>query len=172
MSTKEKIGIFPGTFDPLTLGHVDVIERATKIVDKLYVAVAASTHKTKTMFTTEERVELARNSILERLPKAVCDKIEVVSFNTLLVEYASTLNAQFIIRSLRNISDFDFEFQMAGMNACMSKELETLFLITSRQYQFVSSTFVREIAKLEGELSPFAADNVVAALREKCKELK
>ena len=170
MNTKETIGIFPGTFDPITLGHVDVIERSTKIVDKLYVAVASSTHKQNTMFSPEERVEMAKSAIEEKLPKAIAEKVEVVTFDNLLVEYAHSIDANIIIRSLRNISDFDFEFQMAGMNSSMSKDIETLFLIASKQYQFVSSAFVREIAKLEGELSPFASDNVVAALRERCKK--
>jgi len=172
MSKNNVIAVFPGTFDPMTLGHLDVIERATHLADKLYVAIAASTHKSRTMFNTEERLELAKGAIREKCSKEAQSRIEVVSFDSLLVEYASTINARFIIRSLRNIADFDYEFQLAGMNSCMSKEAETIFLLTNEKYQFVSSTYVREIAKLDGELSPFVTDNVVAALRDRCKELR
>lgn len=152
--------IYPGTFDPITNGHIDLVTRAIKIFDRVIVAVAENKNKTP-LFNIEERVNLARNC-LEGM-----GNIEVVGFDTLLVECAQKCGADVILRGLRVVSDFEFEFQLAGMNRHLCKELETMFLTPSEQYAFVSSTVIREIAKLGGDVSSFVPETVRLALQEK-----
>jgi len=148
-----RIGLYPGTFDPVTNGHLDVIARAARLLDKLVVGVAINTGKGP-MFTLEERVELVEAEIA-----SIADKngmlIEVKPFDTLLVDFARRVGASMIVRGLRAVTDFDFEFQMAGMNYRMAPDIETVFLMASERHQFISSRFVKDIAQLGGDISSF-----------------
>jgi pantetheine-phosphate adenylyltransferase len=147
------VGIYPGTFDPVTNGHVDIIARAARVVHRLVVGVAENVGKSP-LFPLEERVELVRaetDAIAVRTGTA----IEVVSFNGLLIDFAHNVNAGVIVRGLRAVSDFDYEFQMAGMNYRLDHEVETVFLMASERHQFISSRFVKEIARLGGDVSSF-----------------
>lgn len=154
--------IYPGTFDPITNGHLDLIARACRIFDKVIIAVAENKNKTP-LFDMNERVELARSAI----ESEGLEGVEVVGFNTLLVECAQKHQAGVILRGLRAVSDFEFEFQLAGMNRHLCQELETMFLTPSEKYAFISSTVIREIAKLGGDVSSFVPKPVHAALLKK-----
>ena len=140
-------GIYPGTFDPVTKGHLHLIRRASRMVDKLIVAVADSPKK-EPLFTYDRRMEMLQADI-ENLPEKGCE-IEVRSFNKLLVHFARDMDASFIFRGLRAVSDFEYEFQMTGMNAKLDPDIETVFLMAADKWQFVSSSFVKEIAALDG----------------------
>lgn len=155
-----KKAIYAGTFDPMTLGHLDVVERAARIFDELIVAVAALTGK-KTQFMQEERVNLVRESI--------CDvpNVRVEPFEGLLVEYARSLDVTVIIRGLRAFSDFEYEFQMALTNRRLAPDLETMFLMPKQDYSFLSSTNIRQVASLGGDVSAFVPAVVEQALKEK-----
>ncbi len=148
-----RIGLYPGTFDPITNGHLDVIARAARLLDKLVVGVAINTGKGP-MFTLEERVELVRAEI-ETIATRNGMLIEVVPFDTLLVDFARKVGASMIVRGLRAVSDFDYEFQMAGMNYRMAPDVETVFLMASETHQFIASRLVKEVAKLGGDISSF-----------------
>ncbi|WP_295456222.1 pantetheine-phosphate adenylyltransferase [uncultured Thiodictyon sp.] len=152
--------VYPGTFDPITNGHADLIVRAARLFDRVVVAVAADTGKAPT-FTTAERLALV-NEVLDGQPR-----VEVVSFSGLLVNFARQLEVGVIMRGLRAVSDFEYEFQLAGMNRRMAPDIETLFLTPAEQYSYISSSLVREIARLRGDVSPFVAPSVQAALRER-----
>ena len=152
--------VYPGTFDPMTLGHEDLMRRASKLFDKLIVAVAAGHHK-RTMFNVDERLEIA----LE-IAKSY-GNIEVVPFRGLLRDFVVDNGGNVVVRGLRAVSDFEYEFQMAGMNRQLMPDVETLFLTPSDQYQFVSSTFVREIASLGGDVSKFVTPAVLERLNER-----
>jgi pantetheine-phosphate adenylyltransferase len=152
--------IYPGTFDPITNGHIDLITRATRIFDRVIVAVAESKNKA-TLFSMEERVDLARRALQE------LGKVEVLGFNNLLVDCAKINGATVILRGLRAVSDFEFEFQLAGMNRHLSPDLETMFLTPSEKYAFISSSVIREIAKLGGDVSSFVPDSVRESLAGK-----
>ena len=152
--------VYPGTFDPMTLGHEDLMRRASNLFDKLIVAVAAGHHK-RTMFNVDERLEIARE-----IAKPY-GNIQVVPFRGLLRDFVVDNGGNVVVRGLRAVSDFEYEFQMAGMNRQLMPEVETLFLTPSDQYQFVSSTFVREIASLGGDVSKFVAPSVLARLSER-----
>lgn len=152
--------IYPGTFDPITNGHVDLAARAARMFSRVVVAVAENKSKTP-LFTLEERVDLARRA-LEGL-----DNVEVVGFDTLLVECARNVGAEVILRGLRAVSDFEFEFQLAGMNRQLGPELETMFLTPSEKYAFISSSLIREIAKFGGDVSSFVPELVLHALSGK-----
>jgi pantetheine-phosphate adenylyltransferase len=152
--------VYPGTFDPMTLGHEDLMRRASNLFDKLIVAVAAGHHK-RTMFNVDERLDIARE-----IAKPY-GNIEVVPFRGLLRDFVVENGGNVVVRGLRAVSDFEYEFQMAGMNRQLMPEVETLFLTPSDQYQFVSSTFVREIATLGGDVSKFVASSVLARLKER-----
>lgn len=150
---KERIGLYPGTFDPVTNGHLDVIGRAARILDRLVIGVAMNIGKGP-LFPLEERVELVRaecGPIAERTGAV----IEVVPFEGLLVGFAQQVGAAMIVRGLRAVSDFDYEFQMAGMNRRLDHDIETVFLMASETNQFISSRFVKEIARLGGDVSTF-----------------
>ncbi len=159
----KRIAVYPGTFDPLTRGHEDLVRRASKLFDKLVLGVADSRNK-KPIFTLDERIEIARE-VLGHYPN-----VEVVGFQGLLKDFVRAQDAQVILRGLRAVSDFEYEFQMAGMNRYLMADVETLFLTPSDQYQFISGTFVREIALLGGDVSKFVFPSVEAWLKKKVVE--
>jgi pantetheine-phosphate adenylyltransferase len=150
--------VYPGTFDPMTLGHADLMRRASCLFDRLILAVAAGHHK-RTMFSVEERLEMAQELAREY------GNVEVVAFSGLLRDFVVDHGGKVVVRGLRAVSDFEYEFQMAGMNRQLMPDVETVFLTPSDQYQFVSGTFVREIAMLGGDVSKFVAPSVLARLR-------
>jgi len=152
--------IYPGTFDPITNGHGDLIQRAARLFERVIVAVAASAGKTPA-FPLEQRVALARE-VLKDVPG-----VEVRGFDRLLVDFVRECGGQVILRGLRAVSDFEYEFQLASMNRQLAPEVETLFLTPAEQYAFVSSSLVREIARLGGDVTPFAHPKVVAALTQR-----
>jgi pantetheine-phosphate adenylyltransferase len=152
--------VYPGTFDPMTLGHQDLMARASRLFERLIVAVAAGHHK-RTMFTIAERLELA--SELAR----PLGNVEVMAFRGLLSDFVVGVDGRVVVRGLRAVTDFEYEFQMAGMNRQLMPHVETLFLTPSDQYQFVSGTFVREIASLGGDVSKFVAPSVLDKLKER-----
>ncbi|MFQ3230655.1 pantetheine-phosphate adenylyltransferase [Reinekea sp.] len=154
------IVVYPGTFDPITRGHMDLIERGLRHFDKVIVAVADSPRK-KPLFDLAKRVELAKQ-VTEGM-----GNVEVAGFSNLLVEFAREKNASVILRGLRVVSDFEYEFQLANMNRVLAPDLESLFLTPSEQYSFISSTFVREIAHLNGDVSKMVHPIVEAALKER-----
>lgn len=158
-----RVGIYPGTFDPITNGHLDIIRRAAKIVDRLIVGVARNDGKGP-LFTTDERVEIVRNDITKQLDPETTKRIEVRAFETLLMKFAESVGASVIIRGLRAVSDFEYEFQMAGMNARLNTEIETVFLMSADRYQFISSRFVKEIGALDGDVTPFVSKYVAERL--------
>lgn len=149
----ERIGIYPGTFDPVTNGHLDIISRAARLVDKLVIGVAQNIGKGP-LFSLNERVELVRDECAA-ITARTGTPIEVRAFSTLLIAFARECGAGMLIRGLRAVSDFDYEFQMAGMNYRLDAEIETVFLMASEHHQFISSRFVKEIARLGGDVSSF-----------------
>lgn len=159
-----RIGIYPGTFDPITKGHLHIIMRASRIVDTLIVAVADNKRKTP-MFATEERVDMVRADIAS-MPEKYCD-IQVETFDNLLIDYARKKQATLIFRGLRAVSDFEFEFQMAGMNSKLDPDVETVFLMASDKWQFVSSSFIKEIASLGGSAAEFVTPAVANRLKSR-----
>jgi pantetheine-phosphate adenylyltransferase len=160
MEFSMRIAVYPGTFDPLTRGHEDLVRRGAKIFDKLVVGVADSPNK-KPFFTMDERVTIARE-VLSHYPN-----VEVKGFRGLLKDFVRDNNANVIIRGLRAVSDFEYEFQMAGMNRYLLPDVETMFLTPSDQYQFISGTIVREIASLGGDVSKFVFPSVEHWLNQK-----
>jgi pantetheine-phosphate adenylyltransferase len=161
--SKLRVGVYPGTFDPITNGHLDIIRRAAKIVDRLVVGVARNDGKGP-LFSTDERVEITRQDIALQLDRKTVERIEVRSFETLLMKFAESVGAGVIIRGLRAVSDFEYEFQMAGMNARLNTEIETVFLMSADRYQFISSRFVKEIGALGGDVTPFVSQHVADRL--------
>ena len=161
----EKIGIYPGTFDPITNGHADIIGRAARLLDKLVVGVAINPSKGP-IFTIDERVELVREEI-KHLGNGVGDRIEVRPFTGLLINFARDVDATVIIRGLRAVSDFDYEFQMASMNAKMAEDIETVCLMASDKYHFIASSLVKEIARLDGDITQFVSPRVAERLKER-----
>ncbi len=155
----KRIAVYPGTFDPITNGHVDVMERAAKLFDQLIVAIAKSARKTP-YFSLSERLSMTSDSL------AQLNNVEVVSFEGLLVDFARAHQATFILRGLRAVSDFDYEFQLAGMNRAMAAEIETIFLPATEETANISATMVREIMSLGGDVSPFVPPKVVERLKE------
>ena len=151
---------YPGTFDPVTNGHLDIIARASKLYTKVIVAVAVNRGKSP-LFTLEERVELVKSVTVE------FSNIEVIGFDNLLVDCAQQQNATVILRGLRAVTDFEYEFQLAGMNRKLAPQLETMFLTPAEQYEFISSTMIREIAQLKGNVSCFVPNAVNQRLIEK-----
>jgi pantetheine-phosphate adenylyltransferase len=154
--------IYPGTFDPITNGHTDLVERAARLFDKVIVAIAVNPGK-GTAFPVAQRVELAR-AVLGHL-----DNVEVCSFDNLLADFVHQRQARVILRGLRAVSDFEYEFQLAGMNRHLAPDVETMFLTPAEQCAYISSSLVREIAALGGDVTPFVHGKVVAALRERIK---
>ncbi len=159
------IAVYPGTFDPMTLGHEDVVRRANQLFSKVIVAVAAGHHK-KTLFTLDERLEMVRESV-----KAY-PQVTVESFTGLVRDFVVSRGGKAMVRGLRAVTDFDYEFQLAGMNRALMPEVETVFLTPGDKYQFISSTFVREIATLGGEVEKFVSPYVLRCLTEKVRGLR
>ncbi len=153
MSDRNHVGIYPGTFDPVTNGHVDIVRRAAKILHRLVIGVAENPGKGP-LFQLEERIELVRAETAQIASKTGT-VIEVRSFSGLLVEFARSVNAGVIVRGLRAVTDFDYEFQMTGMNHRLDPAVETVFLMASESHQFISSRLVKEIARLGGDVSSF-----------------
>ncbi len=153
--------MYPGTFDPITLGHEDLVRRATRLFDRVVVAIAANPSK-ETMFSLEERVELAR-SVLADL-----DSVEVMGYTGLTVDFAKEHALQAIVRGLRAISDFEYEFQLANMNRHLTNEVESVFLTPTETYTYISSSLVREICSMGGDISEFVSPKVKLALIDRC----
>lgn len=162
-------GIYPGTFDPITHGHVDIIRRSLKIVDHLIIGVASNDRKGP-IFSSEERVALVKEEV-QLADNLDASRIEVKDFGILLMHFAEQNNADILIRGLRAFTDFDYEFQMAGMNARLNTSIETVFLMASEQYQFISSRFVKEVCLLKGDISKFVSPHVQKELIQKMKTL-
>ena len=159
--------IYPGTFDPITLGHIDVIKKSLNVVDKLIVAVSDSIIKNY-FFDHEERVQLVRNCLYNDIGVKK-NKIKVVSFNTLTISLCKKYKVNIIIRGLRAVSDFEYEFQLAGMNRKINKSIETIFLMSDLENQIISSRFLKEIAYNDGDIRKFATKSVVKAIQNKLK---
>ncbi|HEU0096707.1 MAG TPA: pantetheine-phosphate adenylyltransferase, partial [Rhizomicrobium sp.] len=167
--TKQLTGLYPGTFDPVTLGHLDIVKRAVKLVDHLVIGVATNADKSP-LFTLEERVAMVKTEA-EKLAAGHAT-IEVVAFSTLLVKFAAQVGASVIIRGLRAVSDFEYEFQMVAMNQRLNTEIETVFLMADPRHQAISSRLVKEIALLGGDIAPFTTPAVAEALVKRCQERK
>ena len=161
-SSAQTIAIYPGTFDPITKGHSDLVKRAARLFDQVIVAVATNAGK-QPVFSLEERQELARVALVD------VPNVEICAFNGLLVEFAREKQARVILRGLRAVSDFDYEFQLAGMNRTLAPDVETLFLTPAEQYANISSSLVREIASLGGDVSPFVHEKIRAELANKMR---
>ena len=158
------IGLYPGSFDPITNGHIDIILRASKVVDILIIGVAEN-EKKKHLFSLKERKNLIEGQLDKN--KSRINNVNVVMFDGLLMSFAEKVNANLIIRGLRAVSDFDYEFQMTGMNARLNSTIETVFLMASERHQFISSRFVKEICMLNGDVSSFVPEEVHAKLINK-----
>ena len=156
------IAIYPGTFDPITLGHEDIARRAAQLFDRVIVAVAAGHHK-KAMFSVQERLDMARTAMAD------VPGVEVTEFHGLLRDFVIQRGAKAMVRGLRAVTDFDYEFQLAGMNRTLMPKVETIFLAPSDKYQFISSTLVREIATLSGEVDAFVSPGVNQRLLDKVR---
>ena len=159
-----KIGIYPGTFDPMTNGHLNIIQRSLKIVDKLIIGVADNMNK-KPLLSVDERKDIIANDI--KYLKISNKKIEIYSVKRLLTEFAKTHNANCIIRGLRVVSDFEYEFQMTGMNYQLNPDIETIFLMSADNNSFISSNLVKEVHKLGGDVSKFVSKNTIRILNNK-----
>jgi pantetheine-phosphate adenylyltransferase len=167
MTEKKRTGLYPGTFDPVTLGHLDIIKRAVKLVDHLVIGVATNASKGP-MFSLDERVDMVKSEA-ERLAEGRAT-IAVVPFESLLVQFAADVGAQVIIRGLRAVSDFEYEFQMVAMNQRLNTEIETVFLMADPRHQAISSRLVKEIALLGGDIRPFTTPAVADALFKRSRE--
>ena len=161
-TTRPITAVYPGTFDPMTLGHEDLMRRAASLYDRLILAVAAGHHK-RTMFTIAERLEIAQ------VIAAPYPNVEVTPFRGLLRDFVVENGGKVVVRGLRAVSDFEYEFQMAGMNRQLMPEVETVFLTPGDKHQFISGTFVREIANLGGDVSKFVSPSVLARLQQRVK---
>jgi pantetheine-phosphate adenylyltransferase len=162
---KQRIAVYPGTFDPITNGHLDIIRRAARLVDRLVIGVSANAGKGP-LLQLDERVKLVREEV-GALDNGLPKHIEVVAFDCLLMEFAEQMGAGMIIRGLRAVSDFEYEFQMAGMNARLNPTIETVFLMSSDRHQFISSRFVKEIGQFGGDIRHFVSPRVAGFVRKK-----
>ncbi len=168
-SRPARIGLYPGTFDPVTLGHIDIIKRAVKIVDHLVIGIVALNSSKSQLFSLEERVDMMRH---EAEPLAAGRaSIEVQTYDTLQVRFAAKIGASVVVRGLRAVSDFEYEFQMAAMNQRMNMEIETVFLMAEPRNQAIASRLVKEIAMLDGDVTAFTTPYVADKLVKRCKEL-
>jgi pantetheine-phosphate adenylyltransferase len=156
----KKIAVYPGSFDPITYGHLDIINRGLKVFDEIIVAVACNSQK-NALFSFDERVDMIRQVVGEQ------ERVTVDTFTGLLIDYVASRKAHVVIRGLRAISDFEYEFQIAQMNSCISQNVETLFMMTSLQYGYLSSSIVKEVCSLNGNIDGFVPPEVKTALRAK-----
>lgn len=156
------IALYPGTFDPITLGHEDIVRRAARMFDVVVIAVARAHHK-KTMFTLEQRLEMTRQALAD------CPNVSVETFDGLVIEFAKTLQAKTMVRGIRSMTDFDYEFQLAGMNRRLAPAIDTVFLNTLDVYQCISSTLVREISQLGGDVAQFVSPSVLSFMQSHSK---
>ena len=163
----KKNAIYPGTFDPITYGHIDVIKKALKIVDQVIVAISDGNNKNY-LFSTDERIEIVKRALFSDL-KLKQNKIKVISFNVLTTTLCKKNKSSIILRGLRAVSDFEYEFQLAGMNKKLNKNIETIFLMSDVENQIISSKFVKEIAELNGNIKKFTTKSTVKALKNKLK---
>jgi len=170
MTAKQLTGLYPGTFDPVTLGHLDIVKRAVKLVDHLVIGVATGTDKAP-LFSLEERVEMWRHEAAVLAKDGTTIDVQSYS-NTLQVDFARKLGAAVIVRGLRAFSDFEYEFQMVAMNQRLNPQIETVFLMADPRHQAISSRLVKEIAILGGDITPFTTPAVAEALVKRCKERK
>ena len=161
----QRVGIYPGTFDPITFGHADIIQKSLKIVDKLVVATSNSSDK-EYLFSPDERIQIINKSLFADL-KLSKNKIKVVAFDDLTIKLCKRYKATLIIRGLRAVSDFEYEFQLAGMNKKLDKKIETIFLTSDIENEIISSKFIKEIGKLKGDLKKFVSKSVIKAIKEK-----
>ena len=161
----KKNAIYPGTFDPITYGHIDVIKKALKIVDQVIVAISDGNNKNY-LFNTDERIEIVKRALFRDL-KLKQNKIKVISFNILTTTLCKKNKSSIILRGLRAVSDFEYEFQLAGMNRKLNKNIETIFLMSDVENQIISSKFVKEIAELNGNIKKFTTKSTVKALKNK-----
>ena len=159
MST-QVIALYPGTFDPITLGHEDIVRRAARMFDQVVVAVASAHHK-KTMFTLEERLILTREALQD------CPNVQIKTFDGLVIDFAASLGATTMVRGIRSMTDFDYEFQLAGMNRRLAPKIDTVFLNTLDVYQCISSTLVREVNNLGGDVTQFVSPSVLRFMQAK-----
>ncbi|NNJ65319.1 MAG: pantetheine-phosphate adenylyltransferase [Xanthomonadales bacterium] len=164
MST-ERLAVYPGTFDPITNGHTDLVARAARVFPNVVVAIAESPFK-KPLFSLEERIDLAQNQMAD------LGNVKVVGFSNLLVEFVQQIGAGIIIRGLRAVSDFEYEFQLASMNRHLAPDVETMFLTPDEDYSFISSSLVKEIARLDGDVSEFVCDEVQQAMKVRFDQLR
>jgi len=162
---QRRIGVYPGTFDPITNGHADIIRRALHVVDHLVLGVARNDAKGP-LFSTDERVEIVRDE-MQYLENGGAERIEVRAFDTLLMKFAESVGASIIIRGLRAVSDFEYEFKLAHMNAHLAPEIDVVCLMTSSKHSFVSSSLIREVASLGGNLEGLVPDHVLKALQKR-----
>tara|TARA_E500000178_G_C16694067_1_gene605079 strand:+ start:75 stop:566 length:492 start_codon:yes stop_codon:yes gene_type:complete len=160
-----RTAIYPGTFDPITYGHIDVIKKSLKIFDRVVIAAAENINKDY-LFSVEERIDIIKNSLIKDL-KMNSKKIPIVSFNSLTVNLCKKYKAEVIIRGLRAVSDFEYEFQLAGMNKKLNEKIETIFLMSDVENQIISSKFVKEIAKLNGKIDNFLTKSAIKELKQK-----
>ncbi len=165
MAKNERVGVYPGTFDPITNGHMDVIRRGARILDRLVIGVAVNAGKGP-LFSLDERVEMVRDEVAA-LSDPNIGVIEVKPFNSLLMHFAETEKAQCILRGLRAVSDFDYEFQMAGMNARLNPDIEIVFLMASERHQFIASRLVKEIAALGGDITSFVSPAIARRVNDR-----
>jgi pantetheine-phosphate adenylyltransferase len=154
----QRVALYPGTFDPITHGHTDLVSRAARVFDQVIVAIAESPHKTP-FFSLEKRIELAASQL------GHLENIEIVGFSNLLVDFVQEKGASVIVRGLRAVSDFEYEFQLASMNRNLCEEVETMFLTPDEKFGFISSTLVREVARLGGDVSQFVGEDIESALK-------
>ncbi|MCK5810664.1 MAG: pantetheine-phosphate adenylyltransferase [Cocleimonas sp.] len=150
--------LYPGTFDPITKGHVDLVERATRLFNKVIISIAENKRK-KPLFSLEQRIEFARTQFADN------PQVEVMGFNTLLVDFAHQQNATVLVRGLRAVADFEFEFQLASMNRHLAPDIESVYLMPSEQYAFISSSLVKEVARLGGDVTKYVSPEVYSALQ-------
>jgi pantetheine-phosphate adenylyltransferase len=163
--TLERIGVYPGTFDPITSGHMEVVRRSLRLVDRLVIGPATNIGKGP-LFSLEERIDIIKEDI-EEFPEADRARIQIVPFDGLLIHFAREVGASVIIRGLRAVSDFEYEIQMANMNARMEPAIETIFLMASDRHQFIASSLVKDIARLGGDTSQFVSQKVFERLKKK-----
>jgi pantetheine-phosphate adenylyltransferase len=165
-TSSQRLAVYPGTFDPITKGHRDIIQRAALLFDKIIIAIAVNAGKSP-IFSLQERLQLVQHEVETLSIEKNIRNIEVQTFSTLLVDFAKHANARILIRGLRAVSDFEYELQLVGMNNSLSPELETIFLMASERYQFISSSMIKEVAQLGGDVTPFVSHNVAQKLLEK-----